>query len=122
MTVLGVITARGGSKGIPGKNLRLLRGKPLLAYSIEAAQQSGVFERLIVSTDDEAIASCAVALGCEVPFMRPAALARDETVHFDVMRHAVDWMRDHASYTPDAVMILQPTSPLRSPEDIRRSV
>lgn len=122
MTVLGVITARGGSKAIPGKNLRPLAGKPLLAYSIDAAQRSGVFDRLILSTDDEAIARYARSLGCDVPFMRPAELARDETVHLDVMKHAVEWMRDRAAYTPDIVMILQPTSPLRSADDIRRSV
>jgi len=122
MRVLGVVTARGGSKGIPGKNLKRANGKPLIAYTIEAAQQSGVFDRLILSTDDEAIAACARALGCEVPFMRPAALARDETIHLDVMTHAVAWMRDQARYSPDLVMILQPTSPLRSADDIRAAV
>jgi CMP-N-acetylneuraminic acid synthetase len=116
--LLGVVTARGGSKGIPGKNLKLLAGRPLIAYSIEAARQSGVFERLILSTDDPAIADCARALGCDVPFMRPAELARDDTVHLDVMKHAVEWMRDRAGYTPRLAMILQPTSPLRTAEDI----
>jgi CMP-N-acetylneuraminic acid synthetase len=122
VSVLGVVTARGGSKGIPGKNLKPLAGKPLLAYTIEAAQQSGVFDRLIVSTEDEAIAVCARSLGCDVPFMRPPALAQDDTIHLDVMAHAVAWMRDRANYTPDLVMILQPTSPLRSADDIRRAV
>ncbi len=122
MTVLGVVTARGGSKTIPGKNLRPLRGKPLLAYSVEAAQQSGAFDRLILSTDDDEIAAYGRSLGCEVPFRRPAALARDETIHLDVMKHAVEWMRDRAGYTSDLVMILQPTSPLRSPADIRAAV
>jgi CMP-N,N'-diacetyllegionaminic acid synthase len=122
MQILGVVTARGGSKGIPGKNLKPLAGKPLLAYTIDAAQQAGVFDRLILSTDDTAIAAYARSLGCEVPFMRPAELARDETIHFEVMKHAVEWMRDHARYEPDLVMILQPTSPLRCADDIRRSV
>jgi CMP-N-acetylneuraminic acid synthetase len=120
--VLGVVTARGGSKGIPGKNLKPLAGKPLIAHTIESARDSGVFERLILSTDDPAIAACGRALHCEVPFMRPAALARDETIHFDVMKHALEWMRDEAAYVPDAVMILQPTSPLRSAGDIRAAV
>jgi CMP-N-acetylneuraminic acid synthetase len=120
--VLGVVTARGGSKGIPGKNLKALAGKPLIAYTIESAQQSGVFDRLILSTDDPAIAERARLLGCDVPFIRPAALARDEAVHLDVMKHAVEWMRDHRAYSPDLVMILQPTSPLRTAEDIRKAV
>jgi len=119
--VLGVITARGGSKSIPGKNLKTLGGKPLIAYTIDAARESGVFDRTIVSTDDAAIASVARELGCELPFVRPAALAVDETRHLDVMEHAVGTLRDQG-YVADAVMILQPTSPLRRPEDIRASV
>src|SRR6185436_18271922 len=122
MKVLGVVTARGGSKGIPGKNLKPLAGKPLIAYTIEAALQSGVLDRLILSTDELPIADCALAIGCEVPFMRPAELARDDSVHLDVMKHAVEWMRDRASYRPDLVMILQPTSPLRTAADIRNAV
>lgn len=119
MKTLGVITARGGSKGIPGKNLKPLAGRPLMAYTIESAQASHAFDRLILSTDDPAIADYARREGCEVPFMRPAELGRDETIHLSVMEHAVKWMRDHAGYVSDAVMILQPTSPLRRPQDIR---
>lgn len=122
MKTLGVITARGGSKGIPGKNLKPLAGRPLIAYTIESAQASRAFDRLMLSTDDAEIAAYARAQGCEVPFMRPAELARDETIHLAVMEHAVAWMRDHAGYTPDAVMILQPTSPLRRAEDIRDAI
>jgi CMP-N,N'-diacetyllegionaminic acid synthase len=122
MKLLGVITARGGSKGIPGKNLKLLAGKPLIAYTLESATGSGVFDRLILSTDDAAIADAARARGCEVPFMRPAELARDETPHLPVLQHAVRWLEEHQGYRPDAVVILQPTSPLRRPEDIRQAV
>ena len=122
MKVLGVITARGGSKGIPGKNLKLLAGKPLIAYSIETARLSGAFDRLILSTDDEAIADAARRLGCEVPFMRPPELARDDTPHLPVMIHAVAALRDRESYGCDAAMILQPTSPLRTADDIRHSI
>lgn len=122
MKTLGVITARGGSKGIPGKNLKPLAGRPLIAYTIESAQASHAFDRLILSTDDAEIAAFAQHQGCEVPFMRPAELARDETIHLSVMEHAVAWLRDHAGYTADAVMILQPTSPLRRPEDIRNAI
>jgi CMP-N,N'-diacetyllegionaminic acid synthase len=117
-----VITARGGSKGLPGKNLRPLAGKPLLAYTIDAARMSGVFDRLILSTDDPEIAAAARTLGCDVPFMRPAELARDETPHLPVLQHAVRWLDERDGYRPDAVMILQPTSPLRQPQHIRESV
>jgi CMP-N,N'-diacetyllegionaminic acid synthase len=119
--VLGVITARGGSKSIPGKNLKKLGGKPLIAYTVDAARDSGVFDRTIVSTEDAAIAEIARELGCELPFVRSAALSVDETRHLDVMVHAVRTMRDQG-YVAEAVMILQPTSPLRRAEDIRASV
>ena len=122
MKVLGVITARGGSKGIPGKNLRPLAGKPLLHYTIDAARASAALDRLVLSTDDEAIAEAARALGCEVPFLRPAELARDETPHLPVMQHVVRWLDEHDGYRPDAVMILQPTSPLRRSDDITASI
>jgi CMP-N,N'-diacetyllegionaminic acid synthase len=118
MKLLGVITARGGSKGIPEKNLKLLAGRPLIAYTIDAAQRAGRFDRVILSTEDSRIAECARTLGCEVPFLRPADLARDETPHLPVLQHAVRWLTEHDGYQPDAVMILQPTSPLRQPEHI----
>ncbi|MEP7309669.1 MAG: acylneuraminate cytidylyltransferase family protein [Acidobacteriota bacterium] len=122
MKVLGIVTARGGSKGIPGKNLKPLAGKPLIAYTVEAARASGALDRLILSTDDGAIAEAGRALGCDVPFLRPAELARDDTPHLPVIQHAVRWLDEHAGYRPEAVMILQPTSPLRQPEDIRASI
>ena len=117
MKVLGIITARGGSKGIPGKNLKLLAGRPLLDYSIDAANDTPL-DRLILSTEDKKIADAARSLGCEVPFMRPAELARDETPHLPVIQHAVKWLQDHEGYQPDIVLTLQPTSPLRSAADI----
>ncbi|MDZ4260655.1 MAG: acylneuraminate cytidylyltransferase family protein [Candidatus Sungbacteria bacterium] len=117
--ILGLITARGGSKGIPGKNIKELAGKPLIAYTIEAAHASGVFDRVIVSTDDEKIADVAKAYGCTVPFMRPAELAGDTTPHNPVLRHALEWLRDKENYVPDLVMILQPTAPLRTAAHIR---
>ena len=122
MNVLGVVTARAGSKGIPGKNTRLLAGKPLIAHTIDAARESGAFDRLILSTDDEAAAAIARSRGCEVPFMRPAALAADDTPHLPVMQHAVAWLRDRDRYEPDWVMILLPTSPLRQPHHIREAI
>jgi len=120
--ILGLVTARGGSKGLPGKNLRLLAGKPLIAYTIEAARGSGVFDRIVLTTDDEAIAASGRTLGCDVPFARPAELARDETTHLPVVQHAVRWLEEHEGYQPDAVMILQPTSPLRQSQHIREAV
>lgn len=122
MKVLGVVTARAGSKGLPGKNLRPLGSKPLLAYTIEAARQSGVLDRVILSTEDQQIADVGREYGCDVPFIRPRDLAQDDTPHLPVIQHAVKWMAERAGYRPDAVMILQPTSPLRQPEDIRAAV
>lgn len=120
--VLGIITARGGSKGIPKKNIRPLLGKPLIVYTIEAAQKSGVIDRLVLSTDDPEIAEVARAYGCEVPFMRPLELAEDATQHLPVVRHAVGWLKEQEQYEPDYVMILQPTSPLRQDFHIREAV
>jgi len=122
LKVLGLVTARGGSKGLPGKNLRPLAGKPLIAYTIETAHASGAFDRLVLSTDDAEIVAVARTLGCDVPFMRPAELARDETPHLPVVQHAVSWLQKHEGYRPEAVMILQPTSPLRQPHQIREAV
>lgn len=113
MKILGVITARGGSKGIPRKNIKELNGRPLIAYTIEAAQKSGIFERIILSTDDVEIAEVAKKYGCEVPFMRSAELAQDNTPHLPVIQHAVSWLKENENYNPDLVAILQPTAPLR---------
>jgi CMP-N-acetylneuraminic acid synthetase len=120
--VLGVVTARAGSKGLPGKNTRLLAGKPLIAYTIEAARASGVFERLIITTDDERAAAIARDLGCDVPFVRPAELSADDTPHLPVMVHAARWLRDRERYVPEWTMILMPTSPLRQPRHIAEAV
>jgi CMP-N,N'-diacetyllegionaminic acid synthase len=121
-TVLGVITARAGSKGLPGKNTKLLAGKPLVAYTVETALASKVFDRLIISTDDEQAATIARDLGCEVPFMRPSELSADDTPHLPVMVHAARWLRDHQQYEPEWTMILMPTSPLRRAQHIVEAV
>ena len=120
--VVGVVTARAGSKGIPGKNTKLLAGKPLILYIVEAALASRAFDRVIISTDDPAAADLARAHGCEVPFMRPPELARDDTPHLPVMQHALAWLRDHDGYEPDSVMTLLPTSPLCQPAHFRDAV
>ena len=121
MNVLGVIPARGGSKGIPGKNLRPLAGRPLLAYTADAARASRRLGRVIVSTDDAAIAEAAKGFGLEVPFLRPADLAADHTPMLPVMQHAARAMRDQG-FAADALVLLQPTSPLRRTEHIDRAV
>ena len=120
-TILGVITARGGSKGIPGKNIKLLGGKPLIAYTIEAARASGIFDRLILSTDDGAIADVARKYGAEVPFLRPVELALDTTPHLPVMQHAAGWLKKHEGYSSDYIAIHQPTSPLRQPRHLQEA-
>ena len=117
MKVLGIITARGGSKGVPGKNLKLLAGKPLLAHTVDSLSACAL-DRVILSTEDDAIAAAGRSLGVDVPFMRPAELAQDNTPHLPVIQHAVSWLAEHQSYRPEAVLILQPTSPLRTGADI----
>lgn len=119
MRILGIITARGGSKSIPRKNIKELAGKPLIAYTIEAARDSGVFDRLILTTDDEEIAAVGREWGVEVPFMRPGELAQDTTPTLPVLQHALVWLKEQEGYEPEAVMILQPTTPFRKPEHIR---
>lgn len=116
--ILGVITARGGSKGIPGKNIKLLGGKPLIAYAIKSAQKSKLISHLIVSTDDKKIANVAKEYGAEVPFLRPKKLANDTAKHVDVMLHAVKFMERKLNIIFDYVVVLQPTSPFRRSEDI----
>jgi CMP-N,N'-diacetyllegionaminic acid synthase len=122
LRVLAVIPARGGSKGIPNKNILPLAGKPLIAWTIAAARESACLDRVVVSTDNAAIAATAQPFGAEVPFLRPAELARDDTPTTDSVAHAVRWLDEHQGYRPEAVMILQPTCPLRSAEDIRRAL
>jgi CMP-N-acetylneuraminic acid synthetase len=117
-TALAVITARGGSKGIPKKNIKELGGKPLIAWTIEAARGSKHLDYFLVSTDDEEIAGVSREYGAPVPFMRPAELSTDAAKSIPVVQHAVEWLRAHEGKNFDYVMILQPTSPFRTAEDI----
>ena len=112
MNILGLIPARGGSKGIPGKNIRLLDGKPLLQYTFGAGRNSKLLSRLILSSDDTAIIEVAELLGLEVPFVRPSHLAQDVTGSLEVVLHALDFLEAKGE-TYDAVCLLQPTSPFR---------
>lgn len=122
MNVLAVVPARGGSKSVPRKNIRMLGGRPLIAYTIDAGRSSRSVTRLVVTTDVAEIADVARANGAEVPFLRPAELAADEVTDLPVFQHCLAWLREHESYVPDLVVHLRPTAPLRRAEHIDRAV
>ncbi|MCR4275188.1 MAG: acylneuraminate cytidylyltransferase family protein [Candidatus Wolfebacteria bacterium] len=113
MKIYSIIPARGGSKGVPKKNVRLLGGFPLIAYSIAASKLSKNIQRTIVSTDSEEIAEIAKKYGAEVPFMRPSEFAQDKSTDFDVLSHAVDWFEKNEGAVPDLLVYLRPTTPFR---------
>ena len=122
MDVLGLITARGGSKGLPRKNVLPLAGKPVIAWTIGAALGSACLNRVIVSTEDEEIARVSREWGADVPFIRPPDLARDDSSHMAVIDHAIRWLEVHQEASPEYVMLLQPTSPLRTAKDIESAI
>ncbi len=111
--ILALIPARGGSKGIPRKNIRNFAGYPLIAWSIAAARQSALVTRVIVSTDDEEIAAVAREYGAETPFLRPVELAQDTTTDLPVFEHALHWLQENEGYRPEIMVQLRPTSPIR---------
>ena len=116
--VICVIPARGGSKGVPRKNIKQLAGKPLIAYTIEQARQSQYIDRAIVSTEDKEIADISKQYGAEVPFMRPDALADDQAATVDVLLHAIKWLEEEDKYNFDILVLLHATTPLRAVKDI----
>tara|TARA_B100000686_G_scaffold307168_1_gene347199 strand:+ start:36 stop:755 length:720 start_codon:yes stop_codon:yes gene_type:complete len=119
MKILAIIPARGGSKSVPKKNIRNLNGKPLIAYTIEAAKRiEEKFHKIIVSTDDEEIAEVAKHYGAEVPFIRPRNLAEDKTPTYPVLQHAVNFVEKDDGINIDLIMLLQPTAPFRTTEDM----
>lgn len=120
--VYGIIPARGGSKGIPGKNIKLVAGYPLIAYTIAAAKMSKNISRIIVSTDSMEIASIAKKYGAEVPFMRPSELAGDKSLDIDFVLHAINWFQQYENKIPDYIVHLRPTTPLRDPAIIDQAV
>lgn len=120
--MLAIIPARGGSKGLVGKNILPLRGKPLIAYTIEAAKKSKYITRVIVSTDDQEIAETAVKFGAECPFMRPPELANDTAMAVDTYNHVLDEIERIQKDKVNELVILQPTSPLRSTEDLDNAI
>lgn len=120
--ILAIIPARGGSKGIPRKNIRNLAGKPLVAWTIETALKASCLNRVIVSTDDVEIARISKRYGADVPFLRPKKLANDTTPDILVYQHAIEWLEKNEMYRPEIIVWLRPTSPLRSCEDINGAV
>jgi CMP-N,N'-diacetyllegionaminic acid synthase len=121
MKILGLIPARGGSKGIPRKNIAPLAGRPLIAWTIEAALRAEGLGRIVVSTDDDEIAEVAARAGAEVPFRRPAEFSADSSEALPVIRHAIEQI-DAQGWRAEAVIYLQPTSPLRGTEPIVRAI
>lgn len=119
---IAIIPARGGSKRLPGKNIKDLAGKPMIAWTIEAAIDSEVFDYVFVSTDDQAIADVSRQYGAQVPFLRPAELATDEATTNDVITHLIEWFESELKNEVSTVAILQPTSPLRSAQHIKESM
>lgn len=118
--VLALIPARGGSKGLPGKNIRPMCGKPLIAWSIEKAKLSKYLDMVLVTTDCAEIAAVSEHFGAHVPFLRPAELATDKASTYDAIRHALNFLRDKEGRTFDYIVLLEPTSPLREDDDIDR--
>lgn len=121
-SILGIIPARGGSKGIPRKNIIDLGGKPLIYYTIKAAKESGLLDRLVLSSEDEEIITIAKSLGVEVPFVRPAEYAQDHVGDQPVMQHALNQLKKLDGYQPDLVLYLKPTIPFRSGIDIENVI
>lgn len=122
MNILALIPARGGSKSIPRKNIRLFAGHPLIAWSIAAALASETVTRTLVSTDDEEIAAIARRYGAETPFLRPAECSADSTPDLPVFQHALHWLAENEDYHPEIVVQLRPTSPFRRVWHIDRAV
>lgn len=122
MEIIAIIPARGGSKGILKKNLRILGSKALIEHTINSAKQSKKFERIIVSTDDRRIAVISKLAGAEVPFERPKRISKDDTTMIEVIEHALTHLKEKENYQPDIVVLLQPTSPFRSNNMIKNSI
>lgn len=122
MDAIAFIFARGGSKGLPGKNIRALRGRPLIAWAIDHSKSVPRIRRVLVSTDSEEIASVAREFGAEVPFLRPASLARDDSPEWLAWRHALEFVRTEEGRYPEVMISVPVTAPLRLPEDIENAL
>lgn len=121
-SILGIIPARGGSKGLPGKNIRRINGKPLIAWTIYASKESKYLDEAIVSTDSKAIAQVAEKFGGRAPFLRPDELSKDTSASIDVIFHGIQYMKSQENKSFDIVLMLEPTSPLRDSYDIDRAI
>ncbi len=117
-----IVPARGGSKRLPGKNVRELAGKPLLAHTADTIREARLEAPVLLTTDSEEIAAIGRHLGWSVPFLRPPELASDNSATIDTILHALDWLADNTEVLPDMTMVLQPTSPLRGPECLNQSI
>lgn len=122
MKILALIPARGGSRGLPQKNMRKLVDKPLIEYTIRTAKNSKLIDKVLVSTDDRAIAKFSKSKGAEVPFLRPKKLAQPNSPTMGVILHALDFLRSEQDYVPDVLALLQPTSPLRTVQLLDKSI
>lgn len=122
MKIYSIIPARGGSKGVPKKNIKKLGGYPLIAYAVIASKLSSKVSRTIVSTDSREIADIAVSYGAEVPFLRPAEIAKDNSTDLEMFQHAIKWFSDNENKVPDLLVQLRPTTPLRVPQEIDRAI
>ena len=122
MSMMAIIPARAGSKGVPGKNIKLLGGIPLFAFSITAAKMMSSVSRVIVSTDSEEYAKIAKEYGAEVPFLRPNEISGDKSTDFDLFLHALNWFKEYENYIPEHILHLRPTTPLRDPKIMEEAV
>jgi len=122
MKIVCIIPARGGSKGVPKKNIKLLGGYPLIVYSVVASKLSSKIERTIVSTDSREIADIALFYGAEVPFLRPTEIAQDHSTDLELFQHAISWFKENESVVSDLLVQLRPTTPLRIPSEIDRAL
>lgn len=120
--VVGIVPARGGSKGVPKKNIKEIGGFPMIAYSIVVAQFVKNMDRCIVSTDSQEIADVAKAFGGDVPFLRPSEFAKDSSTDIEYIKHVINWYKDNEGYIPEYWVILRPTTPLREPELIESAI
>lgn len=120
--VVALVQARGGSKGVPGKNIRLLAGYPLIAWSVIACKLAESVDRCIISTDDAEIAEVARHYGAEVPFMRPSEFATDDATDFPLIKHALEWMSENEHHVPEFIVQIRPTTPLREPSVLDEAV
>lgn len=122
MNILALIPARGGSKGVPRKNIKLLHDLPLIGYSIKCAQESKLINKIIVSTDCEEIKSVAEQFGIEVPFLRPKEFSTDTSLDGDFIKHSLQWLQTHENYIPDIIILLRPTTPLRQSDVVDKAI